>query len=751
MVSEIPQFLYCQFRRTVAGMDDELSLSCVTSKAEITWLVNVGEFIWISYVPGESFKNMLRQCSRIEGSFLSDWPGVMVKECGLRLLYQHDLVEFEQNLKQCNALISEYSDFARQFMVDQEKSNKRQNPDDEAARPSMVPYNCIDDFHRHFFYNSCFPPSGGIILDWFSHPSVGPKVGIPLPPNFYNDPTWTGLALFASFSVLFGSPHSQVHCRFSFVSQNGTFGLGRPHSFCLHEDDLWLLNLDGFIWLVYLPREWFPKWLNRCSSIEAEISNCPAGLTVHKCGLHLLYQNDEEFFKEILFKTHLYSKYENEANKFDGCLVYNSCFPPNEILERFSHRSDEPQLTISLPPNLYDDPSWIGLALCVSFSLQKDGTTIVDNRDSQVPCNLICLLETDIGSLDSPHVYSLTKENLELLRLGGFIWLSHIPRGSFPNWLNQSSFIEASITTDFPSLTVHKCGFRLLYQNEEIEFKETIRHYTASLSTTWNVNHQYSTIANEKMVKSNQEDKAAESSTTSISDEDSHLYPRLKDNSKNDHPHIKNQDFDRCLVYNSCFPPNDILDWFSHQSDEPQLTISLPSNLYNDSTWMGLAFCVSFSLQDDGTTIVDNLDSQLLPCNLICYLETNIGSLEPLHKHCLTKDHHLKLLQLSGFIWLSFIPRVSFLNCLNQQSSFIEASVAIDCLGLTVQKCGFRLLYQNDEVEFKETIRRLSQTWDLIHQENTAKPNEEDKAAEPNTTSSSDDPKPKDKGKRIVE
>jgi hypothetical protein len=404
----------------------------------------------------------------------------------------------------------------------------------------------LQDFHRHLLYNSCFPQSE--ILDWFSHPSDGPKVRIPLPPNLYSDTTWTGLALFASFSILFGSPDSQVHCRFTFVSQNGTFGLGRPHSYCLHKDDLCLLNLDGFIWLVYLPREWFPKWLNRCSSIEAEISDCP-GLTVQKCGLHLLYQNDEEFFKEILFKTHLYNKYENEANKFDGCLVYNSCFPPNEILERFSHRSDEPQLTISLPPNLYDDPTWIGLALCVSFSLQKDGTTIVDNRDSQLPCNLICLLETDIGSLDSPHVYSLTKENLVLLRLGGFIWLSHIPRGSFPNWLNQSSFIEASITTDFPNLTVHKCGFRLLYENEEIEFKETIRHYTASLSTTWNVNHQ-STIANEKnMVKKNQEDKeAAKSSLTcSIFDEDSHLEsvigfldPWLKDKSKND-PHIKNQ------------------------------------------------------------------------------------------------------------------------------------------------------------------------------------------------------------------
>jgi hypothetical protein len=142
MVSEIPQFLYCQVRTSVAGVNDEI-LACQTSKVEIMWLNNLGRFIWISYVPGEPFKNVLRQCGRIECLFVSDWPGVMVQECGLRLLYQHDRVEFEQNLKQCNALISDHSDFARQFMADHEKRNEQQNPDDE-ARPSMVPYNSID-------------------------------------------------------------------------------------------------------------------------------------------------------------------------------------------------------------------------------------------------------------------------------------------------------------------------------------------------------------------------------------------------------------------------------------------------------------------------------------------------------------------------------------------------------------------------------------------------------------------------------
>ena len=71
------------------------------------WLLELGEFIWISYVPGQPFKNMLQCCSGIEASFVSDRPGVIVQKCALQLLYQHDQVQLEQELKHYNNLISE--------------------------------------------------------------------------------------------------------------------------------------------------------------------------------------------------------------------------------------------------------------------------------------------------------------------------------------------------------------------------------------------------------------------------------------------------------------------------------------------------------------------------------------------------------------------------------------------------------------------------------------------------------------------
>lgn len=58
---------------------------------------------------------MFHQGSHIEASFLSNWPGVTVQKCGFRLLYKHDRVQFEQELKHCNTFISAHRDFTCQL------------------------------------------------------------------------------------------------------------------------------------------------------------------------------------------------------------------------------------------------------------------------------------------------------------------------------------------------------------------------------------------------------------------------------------------------------------------------------------------------------------------------------------------------------------------------------------------------------------------------------------------------------------
>ena len=56
---------------------------------------------------------MLNQCDHMKASFVSDLPGVIVQKCGLRLLYQHDELQFERELQHCNTSMSRYQDFKR--------------------------------------------------------------------------------------------------------------------------------------------------------------------------------------------------------------------------------------------------------------------------------------------------------------------------------------------------------------------------------------------------------------------------------------------------------------------------------------------------------------------------------------------------------------------------------------------------------------------------------------------------------------
>ena len=118
---------------SMANVDDQ-TIAFSTNKEEITWLLNLGEFIWICYVLGEPFKNMLPHCSHIEASFVSDWPGVIVQNCALQLLYQHDQVQFEQELKHSNNLILENRELVRKQLVDQKRINEQYHVDEGFQR-----------------------------------------------------------------------------------------------------------------------------------------------------------------------------------------------------------------------------------------------------------------------------------------------------------------------------------------------------------------------------------------------------------------------------------------------------------------------------------------------------------------------------------------------------------------------------------------------------------------------------------------
>ena len=151
-------------------------------------------------------------------------------------------------------------------------------------------------------------------------------------------------------------------------------------------------------------------------------------------------------------------------------------------------------MTIDLPPNSYNDSSWMGLVLCAYFAIDVKTTAHFDIPDSNTPYELSYHFETNVDRVIPIDGHRLTKEDLVMLQQGGCILLSYKGRGSFRNCLNQVNCIQASFITNCPGLKVEKCGLRLLYHYELEEFEQTMSHsMNNSSSDDWDLIHQLPT------------------------------------------------------------------------------------------------------------------------------------------------------------------------------------------------------------------------------------------------------------------
>ncbi|KAF3943504.1 hypothetical protein CMV_029947, partial [Castanea mollissima] len=722
-------FLYCQFQTSKASLDNQI-LVCRTTNEEDDWLRQFSGLIWISYIPGEALKDMLHQCGHIKASFVSDWPSVMVQKCGLRLLYQHDLSQFEQQLKHCNASISAHRDFKCELSRggDIEMRLRRHIPNEV-----VFPLNKYDQLGVRSEYSFCFPPVE--ILHLFNYHSNEPSVKIDISNVFFNDNNWEGLVLCAYFSsdkhqtAIIENPLSISHHLICILGTDLADAELEIHVHRTSKRDFTWLDIEGgFLWLCYIPCWMFLDRFNQCSCIKASIMSNWPGIIVKKCGLSFYHMGDIWFEKIIdrwnterqhrfqdltdqltaRYKVKI-SRAKNQLSQshlpgFDGSCDYNSCCHPIEIPLWFDMQSDESHVTFRLPRNFFNGSACLGFALCAVFLVKEDVGSLIDIMDSISSYKLICHLEASNGpndlSVKPLHIYWPTKEDLMISLLGGLTWLTYIQRGSFPDWLYDCDYIKVSFETNCSYLKVKNCGVRLLHPDSVKEFKNCVKNCM-----------KYEPESINKKMRSWIQNEIRKTDALG---------------------------FDRCILYNPRLPPCEILEWFGKLRDEFCVTIDLPPNLYNDSTWMGLVLCAYFDIDVNPTAHFDIFNPDT---SLFCHLETNVG-VRPLLAYRLTRENLVMLLQ-DGCILLSYRER----NCLNQVNC-IKASFTTDCPGLKVEKCGFRLLYH---YEFEEFEQRISHRDKQKHDGEGTTSGTSSSRKESNFGSPRRPIDPKDKGKRVLE
>ena len=76
-----------------------------------------GGSIWLSYIRSGSFPDWLYDCTCIKVSFKTNFHGLKVQKCGLRLLYQHSEVNFKKIIRDYMKSMTDSSSFLNQIKI----------------------------------------------------------------------------------------------------------------------------------------------------------------------------------------------------------------------------------------------------------------------------------------------------------------------------------------------------------------------------------------------------------------------------------------------------------------------------------------------------------------------------------------------------------------------------------------------------------------------------------------------------------
>ncbi|PON67246.1 TIR-NBS-LRR-like protein, partial [Parasponia andersonii] len=385
---------------------------------------------------------------------------------------------------------------------------------------------------------------------------------------------------------------------------------------------------------------------------------------------------------------------------FDHRSAFNFNFPIKEIPEWFDHQSGSSASKIQLPQNLQEDKNWMGLVICAAFSIHEQPSSF-----SESTFKILCHLTTSRSCVNVAPLHSITKDKFSWLHVRGFIWLTYVPHHQLLTELTQASHISARIYNPTPGLVVNKCGIRLLCKQDLTEFKKAIIQCWTSFFD--DLDPIFGFVADENGKLLHDDNKPAVKITRGMSD----TVPRSINPPKTNY-----QDFDGESIYNACFPPTESLKWFVDLRNEHSATIKLPPD-HSDANWIGLALCAYFSYPDDqqsvATTSLENLDPELFSHYLFCHFETETVNSEFIHRYQYRQsDGNPNRLDKKEFIWVSFLPRRRLLETIQQSSQLdeciiLEASFGCDVLGMVVNKCGLRLLYQHDQEEFKQVLNKI--------------------------------------------
>ncbi|KAM2040150.1 hypothetical protein PS2_033679 [Malus domestica] len=506
------------------GFDTENSRNLVKSSSNVCA---------VFYVPCLGFRKMLNKSGAMWAAFETDNPSMKVQKCGIRLVYKQDVAGFIHKTMQddhegfrhqtpsqdnCNpievnkAIELEYGWFNLvDNILEWENFTAAEKGSTILLRrniESLLPRYLEGLHHMGQFYQ--FGLSGSPA--WFN-PRVGSSVSTQLPKTLYKNKKWMGVALCVSISVLDWHKVKggyKVSCQVNSGNFHIELSLCSTNFICDKSQ----------LWIIYIPKAELPEWFTRSSSSSTLFRIDNSAVEVQVCGYRVFYRQDLKGFVQTIIQcilrssdTTLFEKYnkkmvedwltlvrwqglkidrelsrqfsssQHERELFqlilshyrnqDWSVAECTCrFPGIEIPKWFAHLNKGGSAQIQLPPNLFDDANWMGIAACSYASIHEHPTVILDTPDSEFSRALYCYLDTNLPNV---RLHGLEHTNKALwLHACNFTWFTYAPRAKFSGSLNQCNLVRATFGSNSPGLGLHQCGLRLVFKEDVEDLVQTL-------------------------------------------------------------------------------------------------------------------------------------------------------------------------------------------------------------------------------------------------------------------------------------
>ena len=145
--------------------------------------------------------------------------------------------------------------------------------------------------------------------------------------------------------------------------------------------------------------------------------------------------------------------------------------PQTEISEWFKNKECGSSVQIPLPPNLFNNRSWKGIALCVIFVVPPSLKDVSPGQDSKYFHEFVCHFDMNGVSLNFPLVLKIPKETF----VGSFgLWL-YISHARITEHSDNGSYFGSVIRPTIQDIQIKMCGARILYKQDMIEFVQNSR------------------------------------------------------------------------------------------------------------------------------------------------------------------------------------------------------------------------------------------------------------------------------------